>query len=78
MYILTLILKVINKVENNFTKQNVSHLPNTGLNSKINYQKSNYVCTMYWWKKLQLNKICNKTKFVTVYRKDKESLGLRS
>ena len=52
MYILTLILKVINKVENNFTKQNVSHLPNTGVNSKINYQKTNYVRTMYWWKKL--------------------------
>ena len=52
MYILTLILKVINKVENNFTKQNVSHLPNTGVNSKINYQKTNDVRTMYLWKKL--------------------------
>ena len=48
MYVLTLILKVINKVENNFIKQNISHLPNTGVNSKENYQKTNYVRTMRW------------------------------
>ena len=36
MYIHTLIRKVINKVENNFSKQNISSLPNTKVESSDN------------------------------------------
>ena len=36
MYILTLIRKVINKVENNFSTQNISSLPNTKVKSSDN------------------------------------------